>query len=355
MTDPFGPGAHGFTKFVRPIIIHLDGNAIGLINADQFALGDNLMVTGLLRNLDRPDMEVYSPFPDLFANLPLVGKVRTANIPLPDEDRYKISRDLTRRVIVFPEDIQQAVFEVDNAAERPLSDMVLNFIEALSIYYHAPRGDDRPWLILTDEEKRLGADILSAAKPNLILAPYKEGDQTIGYALEDDFWGPLVEVFAKYFHVIQLGSDRAVPGVDQFIPHRLPVRQLLAVLDGARAFIGLDGGLSHLMRALEAGKWIITIYPHFTAFSAWGYKQTCSVVLGADLDGYEQNFHAWDERYRPGQVVRPAPWPLAEKENRYPAIYDFIEKVFGQDPSQGRTLMMSAFLDGSSITPPPAD
>jgi hypothetical protein len=354
MDDPFAPGTHGFTRFVRPVIIHLDGNRIGLINADQFALGDNLMVTGLLHNLDRPDMEVFSPFPELFANLPLAARVRSENIPLPDEDRYRLRRDLSRRTIVYPADISQVVLEVDNAAERPLSDMVLNFIEALSIHYHAPRLSDRPWLVLSPEERALAEDFLSPSRPTLIVAPYKEAEADLRYDLEEDFWGPLVGVFSKFFHVVQLGSDRSLPGVDEFIPQRLPLRQLLAILDGARAFIGLDGGLAHLIRAFETGKWIITIYPHFTAFSTWGYRGSCAVVLNADLDGYEQNFHPWDPRFVAGQIVRPAPWSAAEKEDRLAGIYDFIERVFNQDPGQGRTLMMTSWLDDSSVTPPPA-
>jgi hypothetical protein len=354
MSDPFAPGVHGFTRFVRPVIIHLDGDRIGLINADQFALGDNLLVTGLIRNLDRPDMQVFSPYPELFENLPLVGRVHPENIPLPDEDRYRLRRDLSRRTIVFPAEINQVVLDVDNAAERPLSDMVLNFIESLSIHYHAAKLNDRPWLVLTPEEKMLAADFLSPARPTLVVAPYKEADQDLRYDLEDEFWGPLVGVFSQTFHVIQLGSDRALPGVDEFIPQRLPLRQLLALLDGAKAFIGLDGGLSHLIRAFDPGKWIITIYPHFTAFSSWGYRNSCAVVLNADLDGYERNFHPWDPRYVDGQTVQPAAWPAAEKENRLAAIYDFIERVFGQSPEQGRTLMMTAHLNDSSITPPPA-
>jgi hypothetical protein len=354
MDDPFGPGAHGFTRFIRPVIIHLDGDKIGLINADQFALGDNLMVTGLLRNLDRPGMEVYSPFPELFENLPLAAKVHRENIPLPDEDRYRLRRDLSRRTIVYPADISQVVLEVDNAAERPLSDMVLNFIEALSIHYQAPRMGDRPWLILTPEERALAEDFLSASRPTLIVAPYKEAEADLSYDLEDEFWGPLVGVFGKFFHVIQLGSDKSLAGVDEFIPQKLPLRQLLALLSGAKAFIGLDGGLSHLMRAFDPGKWIITVYPHFAAFSTWGYRNSCAVVLNADLDGYEQNFHPWDPRFAAGQVVTPAPWSGTDKEGRLAAVYDFIERVFSLDPGIGRTLMMGAAVDASSVTPPPA-
>ena len=348
--DPFAPGVHQLEQFVRPVIIHLDGDDIGLIQADRFALGDNLMVTGLIRNLGRKGLRVYSPYPELFEGMPQVERVVSENIPLPDEDRYDIRRDMTRREVVYPTDIEQVTIKIDNAAELALSSMVFNFIAAMSVHYGAPETNDRTYLTITPGEASLADDVMSREKPNLVIAPYKESDQALEYDLDEDFWAPLIEVFAKFYAVHQLGSDRAVPGVDNFLPEKLPLRTLMAVMSRADAFLGLDGGLAHVARAFESRKRIITIYPHFTAFSAWGYKDAHSVVLNADVSGYEANFHPWDPRFKEGQTVSPRRPPEAEREDMHAHIYGFIDKCFGVPPDQGQTLMMTAWLDDKSIS-----
>ena len=109
----------------------------------------------------------------------------------------------------------------------------------------------RPYLHLTPEEKRAGrrnalpvialqSSVLSAGVPY----PTKE------WALCN--WEQVVSLLRPHARLVQLGSasDPALP-VDEDLRGKTTLREAAAVLAGSAVFVGLEGFLTHLARAVD--------------------------------------------------------------------------------------------------------
>jgi hypothetical protein len=108
----------------------------------------------------------------------------------------------------------------------------------------------RPHLFLTEEEHARGR-----LQPRQIALHSSGAAAAIPYANKE--WGPenfaaVARLLAPDFHLVQLGSTRdpALPGVTD-LRGKTTLRETAAILAGSLAFVGLEGFLAHLARAVE--------------------------------------------------------------------------------------------------------
>jgi hypothetical protein len=94
-----------------------------------------------------------------------------------------------------------------------------------------------------------------------------------------DRWGAVARWIRERFRVVQLGNEGDAPlPCDVDLRGRTDVRAAGAVLAGARLFVGMEGGLMHLARAVETRSVIV-----FTGF------------ISPEFSGYPEN----ENVYRP--------------------------------------------------------
>ena len=212
------------------------------------SLGDDLLCTGVLREARRrgTPFAMMTARPELFA-----GNSDPTRL-LPIDDDYVIGlRRLGARVI-------QPYYAGDDPRDPQRDRLPPHHIIAEMCALAGLHGDVavRPYIYLTDAERAAGRHFtcqialhssgLAAAIPNTV----KE-------------WGPdrfvaLARQLAPHAQLIQLGAlkDPALP-VHLDLRGKTTLRQAAAVLSASTVFVGLEGFLGHLARAVDCPSVIV--------------------------------------------------------------------------------------------------
>lgn len=206
------------------------------------SLGDDLLCTAVLREarMRGTPFAMMTKRPELFA-----GNSDPSRL-LPIDDHYVVAlRRLGARVIqpyyvaTHPTDPQRDVLPARHIIAEMCSLAGLHGEVAL-----------RPYLTLTETE-RTGGRLFHSQ-----IAIHSSGlAAAIPYAAKE--WGPdrfaaSVRLLAPHTKIIQLGSplDPALP-VDADLRGKTTLRQAAAILSASSLFIGLEGFLTHLARAVD--------------------------------------------------------------------------------------------------------
>ena len=206
------------------------------------SLGDDLLCTAVLREARKRGQPwtMLTARPELFTGNPDPVRV----LPIHDYYLKAIGRLGTR--VLQPYYVQADPEHADRDVLPP------RHIIAEMCRLAGVRGSVqlRPWLFLTDAERTRGAVF-----PRQIAVHSTGLTAAIPYANKE--WGKnnfaaVVRLLSPEFKVIQLGStqDPALP-VDTDLRGKTTLREAAAVLANSAVFIGLEGFLAHLARAVE--------------------------------------------------------------------------------------------------------
>jgi hypothetical protein len=235
------------------------------------SLGDDLLCTAVLREARQRGIPfaMMTARPELFA-----GNADPTRL-LPIDDYYVAGLRRLGSNVVCP-------YYVQNDPTRPERDLLPTrhiIAEMCRIAGLTGTVTLRPYLTLTDAERRGGRRVerqvaihstgLGAALPY----PTKE-------------WGPgrfaaVVQALAADFNFVQLGSPRDPPlplALD--LRGRTTLREAAAVLSESVCFVGLEGFLTHLARAVECPS--VVLFGGRSAPDIFGY--TANLNLYAPVD-----------------------------------------------------------------------
>ncbi len=207
------------------------------------SLGDDLLCTAVLREARRRGrpMVMFTARPELFWHNPDPLAVH------PIDDHYLALLRRLGRPAISP---YYATFPPDTTPPHVIADMCrLAGIDG--------EIQLRPWLHLTDPER--------AAAPRL---PHQVAIHSSGLAAAIPYmtkeWGgerfaSLARILAPHHSLVQLGSlrDPLLPGVALDLRGRTSLREAAAVLANSEAFVGLEGFLVHLARAVDTPSVVI--------------------------------------------------------------------------------------------------
>jgi hypothetical protein len=206
------------------------------------SLGDDLLCTAVLREA-RERGEPFAMFtarPELFAG----NSDPTRLLPIDDYHITAVRRLGTR--VVQPYYIRPDPVQADRDLLPP------HHIIAEMCRLAGLRGTVRlrPWLVLTAAERARGA-----LHPRQIALHSTGLTAAIPYANKE--WGAenfaaVARLLSPDFKLVQLGSTRdpALP-VDVDLRGKTTLREAAAVLASSLAFVGLEGFLTHLARAVD--------------------------------------------------------------------------------------------------------
>ena len=214
------------------------------------SLGDNLLCTPVLAGLHsagRGPLAMLTPFPDLFEGLPFPVQLLSYSSDLVSTLRRGGPR--------LNEPFYGQYFpEIDRHIPAPHSHLIVEMCRSVGL-----RGEAalKPLWRLTEPEQIEGANrasghivIQSSAAGAIIPSANKEWPI--------DRWQAVAHALTARFPITQIGSlqDPLLPGVEDW-RGRLSRREAAATLAAARLFVGPEGFLMHLARAVDCRSVIV--------------------------------------------------------------------------------------------------
>lgn len=206
------------------------------------SLGDDLLCTAVLREARRRDepFTMFTARPELFAGNPDPSRL----LPIDDYHLAALRRLGSR--IVQPYYVRSDPFH----AQRDILPVRPIIAEMCALAGLHGKIALRPYLHLTASERALGRLF-----PRQIALQSSGLAAAIPYSTKE--WGAarfaaVARLLAPHTKLIQLGStqDPALP-VDADLRGRTTLREAAAILDNSAAFVGLEGFLTHLARAVD--------------------------------------------------------------------------------------------------------
>jgi hypothetical protein len=260
-----------------PIFMELKGD--DLIAPKGLALGDTLMVLGVLRNAGRPmRLHLETRYPELVSchsNLAelvdppeAMSAIQITSQPVGRRGRAaSFSSSLCHR-------IKYPVLPVDQIRANP--------VLAHSIYYGLHRDDDRPGLFF-DKSLPFGLKgLLSGQKPNLLVYPVNPGRKD-PFWHDPKWWEQVLARLKKDYCLIAVGADDygSLAGLlDAALPKSDPASRLpdLARLcKSCQGFLGRDGGLTHLANA--SGAHTVTVWDSMSSYRFWSSRASHNILM----------------------------------------------------------------------------
>jgi hypothetical protein len=251
-----------------PIYIELAPEAC--IPPPRLALGDTLMVLGLIRNQGRPVRLCFDPGParELIEAHPLVRELappeagpaglEVAQVPVARSGRPASWASRVTHRLDLP------VLPVDRVRANP--------VLAHSLYYGLENTDDRPSLFLDPDRPPALAGLLSQNKPTLAVFPFNPGRSDHVWQ-DSEWWVRLARELRPEFALVGVGArDYGELGgeLDQALSSNDPASTLgdLAWLFSRCAgFVGRDGGLYHLAAAVNSA--LTVVWDSLSSYRFW--------------------------------------------------------------------------------------
>jgi hypothetical protein len=226
----------------------------------RLALGDTLMVLGLLRNQGRPVRLYFDPSSslDLVEGHPLVkeilapqekpGNLEVDQVPVARSGRLASWISKTTHRVHIP------VLPLDRVRANP--------IVAHSLYYKLENRDDRPSVFLDPARPAILQELLSKKKPNLVVFPLNPG-RAQDLWQDPEWWSRLLNELGKDFSLIGVGA-KEYQELEELFDQTLALGDPASTLPDlawlfsqADGFLGRDGGLYHLAAAVNNSLTII--------------------------------------------------------------------------------------------------
>ncbi|MCB2184819.1 MAG: hypothetical protein KQJ78_00270 [Deltaproteobacteria bacterium] len=300
----------------------------------RLALGDTLMVLGLLRNLGRPLALCLDPGPqrELVEAHPLVRELRPPTDEPPAWAVRAVAQPSSGRAITWVSDsvhrLKVPVCPVDQVRANP--------VLAHSLHYGLDNLDDRPSVFVDPARPPQLAGLLSSRRPTLVLFPFNPG-RADHYWQDEAWWRALARGLKDAYALVAVGAaayGELAAEVDATLSLEDPASTLpdLAwLLSRAAGFAGRDGGLSHL--ALAVCPRSLVVWDSMAAYRFWAgrtaghlifsnpytfrYPQTMRLTRGDLLENVP-------EVTLPGPDGAPRQVPLPQQ-----GYFKKVEELFG--------------------------
>ncbi len=240
----------------------------------DLALGDTLMLLGLIRNQGRPIKLHMDPGParELVQGHPLVAELLPPGEP---SRRFKLLRVPVGRagrplawVSGTTHTLPLPVLPVDQVRGNP--------VLAHSLYYRLENTDDRPSVFLDPARTPALAGLLSRRRPTLVVFPLNPGRR--GHYWRDlAWWRELMTRARRDMAVVAVGGrdyGELADAADHCLSMDDPSSTLLDLawlMGRAAAFAGGDGGLSHLALAVQPR--VLTLWDSVSSYRFWASAQ----------------------------------------------------------------------------------
>lgn len=237
----------------------------------RLAVGDTLMVLGLLRNQGRAVRLFLDPpgsLRELVAAHPLVRelaapdgappRLELARVPVGRAGRSASWLSGTTHTLTLP------VLPVDQVRANP--------ILAHSRHYRLERDDDRPSVFVDPARPAALAGLLAKNRPTLVVYPSNPGRRD--HLWQDPaWWRALIAALRPEMAVVAVGAQdygELAELADACLPLSDPGSTLLDLawlLGKAAAFAGGDGGLCHLAAAVNPRR--LTVWGSMASYRVW--------------------------------------------------------------------------------------
>lgn len=263
----------------------------------NLALGDTLMVLGLIRNQGRPLRLFLDPGParELVESHPLVRELVLD--PAADGGPVIQALPVARfgRAVTW---VSAATLRLPQGV-RPVDQLRANPILAHSLHYGLEISDDRPSVFVDPARPPRLAGLLSHNRPNLVVYPL-HGGRADSLWQDQAWWASLLRRLRPDFHLVAVGAPdygELTGEVDVCLPSDHPDSTLLDLawlLGRAAGFVGREGGLAHLAAATNPRR--VLIWDSMASYRFWAgsgghhllfcnpytfrYPQTCRLDRG---------------------------------------------------------------------------
>lgn len=250
--------------------IYLDLSPAECHPPQGLALGDTLMLLGLIRNQGRPLRLYMDPGParPLLEGHPLVRELLPPGQP---SQRFKLLRvpvgRAGRNLAWLSDTVHPLPLPV-----LPLDQVRANPVLAHSLYYQLEITDDRPSVFLDPARPPALAGLLARGRPTLVVYPLNPG-RGEHYWQDLAWWRELIAQAGQTMSVVAVGG-RDYGELAQVCDHCLsmddPSSTLLDLawlMSRATAFAGRDGGLAHLAAAVQPRA--LTVWDSIASYRFW--------------------------------------------------------------------------------------
>lgn len=237
---------------------------------EGLALGDTLMLLGLIRNQGRPIRLFMDPGTarPLLESHPLVRELLPPGQP---SQRFNLHRVPVRRAGRSLAWVSDTIHPLP-VPVLPLDQVRANPILAHSLYYQLENTDDWPSVFLDPARPPALAGLLSQERPTLVVYPLNPGRGEHNWQ-DQAWWRELIAAAGQTMAVVAVGG-RGYGELAQVCGHCLdmddPSSTLLDLawlISQAAAFIGHDGGLAHLAMAVQPRT--LTVWDSISSYRFW--------------------------------------------------------------------------------------
>lgn len=251
--------------------IHIDLTPTTCRPPANLAVGDTLMVLGLIRNQGRPlklRLDPRGSLRELVASHPLVKELLPPDETPPTFDLVRVPVGRAGRGSSWQ---SATTFELDLPV-LPVDLVRANPILAHSRYYGLERDDDRPSVFVDPARPPALAGLLARGRPTLVAYPLNPG--RVDHLWQDQGWwrGLLTSLRAEMAVVLVGAADygELAALADACLPMNDPGSTLLDLawlIGRAAAFAGGDGGLCHLAAAVNPRR--LTVWDSMASYRVW--------------------------------------------------------------------------------------
>lgn len=250
--------------------IYLDLSPSQCHPPEGLALGDTLMLLGLIRNQGRPLRLYMDPGPcrELVEGHPLVRELLPPGQP---SRRFRLWRVPVGRAGRGMAWVSGTLHPLP-VPVLPLDQVRANPALAHSLYYNLENSDDRPSVFLDPARPPALAGLLSRRRPTLVVYPQNPG-RGDHYWQDLAWWRELITRAGRDMAVVAVGG-RDYGELAQVCDHCLgmddPASNLLDLawlMGQAAAFAGRDGGLAHLATAVQPRA--LTLWDSISSYRFW--------------------------------------------------------------------------------------
>jgi hypothetical protein len=261
-----------------PIYIDLDGNEC--LPPPRLALGDTLMVLGLLRNQGKPVRLFFDPanVRDLVEGHPLVKEVLP---PKQEPGRLIVDQVPVARSGRLASWVSQTTHRL-NLPVLPLDKVRANPIVAHSLYHKLENRDDRPSVFVDPARPPALKGLLSRERPTLAVFPFNTG-RAMDLWQDAEWWERLLRDLGKDHALVAVGAE-AYQGLDGLFDEVLVMGDPASTLPDlawlffqVKGFLGRDGGLYHLAAAVNPK--LTVVWDSMASYRYWAGSSGHHIVM----------------------------------------------------------------------------
>lgn len=235
------------------------------------ALGDTLMMLGLIRNQGRPlclHLEPSAALRPLLESHPLVRELAAPDGQGPDLGVAALPVERCGRASTWISNTTHTL----GLGVLPVDQVRANPALAHSLYYGLANQDDRPSVFVDPARPPALAGLLAGRRPTLVVYPRNPGRPASQWPAQE-WWARLLGALRPDFALVAVGAPD-YGGLEELLDACLPMGDpgstlldLAWLLGQAQGFVGCDGGLAHLAAAVNPRR--VTVWDSMASYRYW--------------------------------------------------------------------------------------